>query len=533
MRHTIRKQIFDLWVHRELDALALQQRVSDRFWMDILPELEKYFDNLIDDDSTIRIDRLEIDLGQITEEMIDTGEWVQLFREKLEKKLQEIMSDITLNRDVSIIPHIENVFNQWIYFIKHGYLPWNTPKLTDKWFQQVLESLAVNYDCASTLRELLAGNMTNSERIVMHHSPEFLSHLVELLTAEKQNTLPAAILDLSSWLYTIKVTHSPATGLTKKSIEQKIWTKVLQKVSVEASRQDTTTIIAYLFMNWLQLTNETLFALIKHQSVSEHFPAIGIIISKIVKDIEKKQQDALKDPSQKSSSDSDKLQITENGRIPIEKEESKTWKDQLMDSNLIDGQVLEQLSGARIKDSAATEEIAMKEQLNAASEGIFITQAGLVLLHPFIHTFFRKLELVKDGKFIDETKQERAVCLLHELASSGLAIKEFNLVLAKFLCAWPLHIPIDINIELTEVEKNEANRLLQAAIEQWEILKNTTPLALQETFLQREGKLMHDGKWLLQVEKNSVDLLLAHLPWMISMIKLPWMKEMLRVEWKH
>ena len=74
--------------------------------------------------------------------------------------------------------------------------------------------------------------------------------------------------------------------------------------------------------------------------------------------------------------------------------------------------------------------------------------------------------------------------------------------------------------------------LLLAAIAQWEILKNTSPGVLQETFLQREGKLYYrNDKWYLQVEKKPVDILLRHLPWTISMIKLPWMKELLRVEW--
>jgi hypothetical protein len=166
-------------------------------------------------------------------------------------------------------------------------------------------------------------------------------------------------------------------------------------------------------------------------------------------------------------------------------------------------------------------------------EGIYVTHAGLVLLHPFLHTFFRKLELVKEGAFIEKEKQERAICLLHELAKSNTEPYEYDLVLPKLLCGWPLHQVVNTGIELSKEEKNEAAHLLQAVIEQWEILKNTSILGLQETFLQREGKLhFKNENWWLQVEKKSMDILLDHLPWTIGMIKLPWMKELLRVEWR-
>lgn len=531
MRHIIRKQVFDLWVHKDLDAQELQQRVSDRFWIDILPELDNCFNNISDEENVTRIDRLEIDLGHITEEMIDSGEWAQLFRKKLEEALEESMSDIALSRGVNIIQLSESVFSQWLYFIKHGHLPWNTAKLTDKWFQQVLESIALSYKSSDTLRKLLVGSPVVAERITMHHSSEFLSHLVELLTAERQNNLPTSIIELAAWLDTINIKYSPVTSLARRSIERRIWTKLLQRVAVEESKLDTSNIVTYLLMHWLELTPESLFAIVKHQPVSEQYTIISPIIKGIISDVEKSEH-ALKHLPHKSSDETIDQHSSKNIRAPSGNDSKKGMQDEQADSGQLQVQLLEQLKRDRTKDSATIEEIATEVQALASKEGIFITQAGLVLLHPFMHNFFKKLNLVKDGKFIDEAKQERAVCLLHELASSNTPMQEYNLVLAKLLCAWPIHRPIDNGIELTIEEKEEAHRLLRAAIEQWEILKSTTPLAFQETFLQREGKLIFNGSWYLHVEKSAVDILLAHLPWMISMIKLPWMKELLKVEWR-
>ena len=88
-------------------------------------------------------------------------------------------------------------------------------------------------------------------------------------------------------------------------------------------------------------------------------------------------------------------------------------------------------------------------------------------------------------------------------------------------------------MELSAAELEEAAALLEAVIQHWEALRNTSADGLRGTFLVRPGKvtLREDGDWWLQVESKSYDILLDQLPWGIGMIKLPWMQRMLRVEW--
>ena len=107
-------------------------------------------------------------------------------------------------------------------------------------------------------------------------------------------------------------------------------------------------------------------------------------------------------------------------------------------------------------------------------------------------------------------------------------------MIAKVLCAWPLREPVDSAIVLQADELDEADGLLIAAIQRWEKLKSTTPAALRETFLQRNGKLYYKNDSLrLQVESaGAIDILLDHLPWNLSLLKLPWMKDILRVDWR-
>ena len=80
MRHRVQKLIFDLSVDKGLDAFAIQQTVSDRFWTDLVPEMEKLFDDPSSTDKVIIIDKIVLDLGNISETTIESGNWISMFR---------------------------------------------------------------------------------------------------------------------------------------------------------------------------------------------------------------------------------------------------------------------------------------------------------------------------------------------------------------------------------------------------------------------------------------------------------------------
>jgi contractile injection system tape measure protein len=170
-------------------------------------------------------------------------------------------------------------------------------------------------------------------------------------------------------------------------------------------------------------------------------------------------------------------------------------------------------------------------QNNILEEGIYISNAGLVIMALFLPALFTKLGLLQDGNFSDIN---RAVCLTQYLTSGKEQVTEFELGLAKILCGLETDSPVDTDIALTEAEKQEVNDLLLAVIAHWNILKDTSPNGLRETFLRREGRLQFINKeWRLLVEQKAWDVLLQHLPWTISMIKLPWMPYLLKTEWGY
>ncbi len=163
---------------------------------------------------------------------------------------------------------------------------------------------------------------------------------------------------------------------------------------------------------------------------------------------------------------------------------------------------------------------------------LFIRYAGMILLHPYLLPFFKGLDLVEDKNFKDDACRHRAVHLLHYLTTKETGLPEFVLLLPKLLCGLPFEEPMERYLEFSETEVAECENLLQAVIQHWGALGKSSPDALREGFLQREGKLeKRESGWHLTVERHTIDILLDRLPWGLGIVKLPWMEELLQVEW--
>ncbi|HKY14887.1 MAG TPA: contractile injection system tape measure protein [Microthrixaceae bacterium] len=169
--------------------------------------------------------------------------------------------------------------------------------------------------------------------------------------------------------------------------------------------------------------------------------------------------------------------------------------------------------------------------LDEGDDGLVIDNAGLVLLHPFLVSFLEGLGVASEGELIDPN---RALCLLHHLATGERTAPEHQLTLAKVLCGIPLDVPAESDVGLTDDDAAEATALLDAAIGHWEALRNTSVDTLRAEFLVRPGSLAVDAfdDWVLRVEPRGVDILLDQLPWGTSAVKLPWMRHLMKVEWR-
>lgn len=165
---------------------------------------------------------------------------------------------------------------------------------------------------------------------------------------------------------------------------------------------------------------------------------------------------------------------------------------------------------------------------------IYIQNAGLVLIWPFISLLFDKLGLLdKEKTFKNSEVASKGAYILEYACRKNMKIGEQDLVLNKLLCGIPIQTALLLPPILDQEEEALIDEMLQAVIQYWSTLKSTPVDGLREAFLMREGKLeLHGSIWILTVAQQSYDLLLDDLTWPINTIQLPWMQNELKINWR-
>ena len=581
MQHIVKKQKLELRLENRQEAFQIQNSMSDFYWKKIIPELENIFDELSGDKDFFQIDKLEIDLGSLTIEQLNSTKNLHDLFPGIRSKIKEaILSQLKKTRPEKAV----GVVSQWLYYMERGYLNWNTLTPDASWDQKVIETFATDYLSILSLRKLISRSEKALHRIATRHNELFLKRLIEVLTTENQDQLIQFVKELNKLL--------EQAGSLKENIvagnlivQKRIWEKIIWVAATGKEKQKSKEIAAEI-IRWLvtkgtetswqriaekhrlpylrQLINEV-FALAKKDEEGKKIitadpnkPNDG---SESVRTNEKNRQKHLAKkavqkeivPEQTNKTDKtiidDALNKIVQQKKVILQTTSQTESEALRQSKTGEKKITIDPDNEAPEEEIVTDQHAQENttteiyrdvpenekvtDLEVLEEGIFVHHAGLVLLHPFFTALFNRLNLVNEGKFISTASQRKALYVLHYLATGKEEAEEFELLLPKFLTSYPLDEIIPAFYMLYEIEKEEANVLLEAAIEKWDVLRSTSPAALREGFLQRQGKLYSkNGNYYLQVEAGAIDMLLDHLPWNLSMLKLPWMKELLRVEWR-
>ena len=166
------------------------------------------------------------------------------------------------------------------------------------------------------------------------------------------------------------------------------------------------------------------------------------------------------------------------------------------------------------------------------ADTIYIENAGLVILWPFLPRFFERLELVADDKFKNSPAQHRAAGLLQYLVTEDPSPPEYQTTLTKILCGLDPGDVLEFDTPVTAAESEECATLLSSVIAQAPILRDMSNDGFRGSFLLRKGLLTaRDGMWLLRVERETYDVVLDRFPWSFDWVRLPWMEVPLGVEW--
>jgi hypothetical protein len=180
----------------------------------------------------------------------------------------------------------------------------------------------------------------------------------------------------------------------------------------------------------------------------------------------------------------------------------------------------------RVQSASAAEDAALTQR-------IYIGNAGVVIVGPYLPRLFSILQLTDKDSFTSLSSAHRAVHLIQYIVTGATSTPEPVLVLNKILCGLPITAPIPLDIDLRAREQAAIEDMLAAIIAHWKAIGRTSVAGLRESFLQRDGRLSAtEDTWQLRVESKCFDMLLDRLPWAYTMLKYPWMKRVLHVDWR-
>jgi hypothetical protein len=164
---------------------------------------------------------------------------------------------------------------------------------------------------------------------------------------------------------------------------------------------------------------------------------------------------------------------------------------------------------------------------------ILIENAGLIILYPYFKNLFNVLQLLNANQFIDEVCRHKAIVYLHYLVYNEMPEDENRLIFNKILCGADPEVVIKLNeITFTEEELKQSTELKATVIKHWTKLGSTSIEGLTQTFLVRNGSLIfRDNNYILHVERKGFDVLLDTLPWSLSIIRLPWNNYLINLNW--
>ena len=186
MTHLIEKQTVELRLKRADDAFELQQRMSAFCNNQLMPALENLFNRLAPAHKHIRLDKLEIDLGKVSENKLMSKDFLDNILQQIERAIEMQILD---NQAIVIQEQETNVFKMWLYFLENGRLPWYSHGLPPNFETDIPPILARSEAAILELRYLLMQQPNALNRLIRQHKTAFLALITGIFTASVQSKL--------------------------------------------------------------------------------------------------------------------------------------------------------------------------------------------------------------------------------------------------------------------------------------------------------------------------------------------------------
>lgn len=498
-QHIIQKIQLELQCSEQRAGQELQFQYQETLQKEVLPGLEELLNTYCPADELIIIDKLNIDLGNL-QPGLKGKNLAEKMLAAIEKALQGNLQKVERKETVQRIPIAQVRLEQLMHYLSKGYWPVTVQNLK---LEEVIK-VVLEKETTSFFQALKKANQITSVKIFERLVLQLEEATLEVVLQKALSWAPVKFLEEVKTLFLQTITPQQ---VKKRKL---IWQGILEQV----------------FSNQEEKKSVGLSLTPVLRAVVQSEPALVLAFQKLAVEI----------PSLKLAKEIAALKLQE---IAVPKRASKKSTQEKSTSE----------SSARKKEQKTTEEIKQQDKIKVGEkllakqkrvveaesfDYILGENVGVLLLHPFLRSFFDESQLLDVlGNFKNDAAAEKAVGLLHFLATGQREAEEHQLVFQKLFCALPLNHPIAKEFTISAAEEAESEKMMTAAIQYWDALGKTSIAGLREGFLQREGHLKQDEQGLqIKLEYTTMDILLEKIPWNISMIQLPWQKGLLNVNWR-
>jgi hypothetical protein len=518
-QHLIHSQKLELRYNQIEEAKADMDRWGDWYHQELLPVIEEVLDELQIPGKTIRIAKLEIDLGRISRQ--SDPDYVkynlkEALRTEILKAVPELnrvspTNEFKPNLSTDILDDQKDL-ELLIYLIENGRNPWWTGSATRSGIRSLYRKVFQKQKNLAFKNWLKARKLSfdAAERLTNHLSYPEITRLANWV-------FPETKLLWQSFTTSLEITL--LSGVCTKSELANLFSKILIETYF-LPESDRLAPISKWLRNSTAFTNS---GKIRKNEVFQPVLEILSILNKPIPDpylLNQISEKWIASPFISTYSEFPKI-ISPKEKLSVFKEFSRRLEKR---TSIAATPAIEKQDLIAQKNKQ-TKRLEMEETFP-------ISNSGLVLCAPFLPYFFKGLGLVENKEFISKETQNRAALLIQGLLDERFVFEESDLLLNKILCGIPPEEVIPVSISPTDQEKEEILVLLNTMVSRWTALKSTSGHSMAQGFFSRDGSLRKvDQGYQLLIPRISIDILINRLPWTIGIIKLPWMHETLLVEW--
>jgi len=159
-----------------------------------------------------------------------------------------------------------------------------------------------------------------------------------------------------------------------------------------------------------------------------------------------------------------------------------------------------------------------------------ISNAGMVLLHPFMEKLFRDLGLMESVTFSHNAARCRGIYVWHYLASGFEDDADINFLLPKLLCGLSPNATLCKEVPISDFERSICSNHLCRLLRYWDLAPDIE--SLRRDYLGRSGTIQNiNGLWTLRVDHRELDNRAEGSFQSPVTIRHAWQKEPLEVYW--